>query len=179
VNSGKEISDFVVGYLQEGYQQEVLRSDSLDSKSNFLITIASFLTGLSFALITLAYKDLSSYFQNSGDIRLSAGILLVLSNGLLLGSVVFSILASSVRSYWAKLVYSAEDIDKWFDNGNTYNLRITFAKKVQQQWLHNRIENDAKAQYLRISFLLLGAGSFILSMTVTLTMGYLLVWLYH
>jgi hypothetical protein len=169
-------SDFVINYIQDGYQQEVERAEALDSKSNSVITIASFLTGFSFALITLAYKDLANYFLNSGMTKPLTGVLLVISNACFLGSVIFSILSSSVRSYWAKLIYSSDDLDQWLKGEDITETKLIIAKQVQQQWLHNRTENDAKARKLRISLLLIGVGASVLSITVMFTLGYLLIW---
>lgn len=175
-NTQDTISDFIIDYVKDGYQQEVGRSENLDSKSNSLITIASFLTGLSFALITLAYKDLAPYFMGSCIVRVSTGILLVVSNACFLVSVIFSIMASSIRSYWAKLVYSPDDLDRWLKTNDISDLKMTITKQVQQQWLHNRVENDAKAKKLRISVLFLGLGASTLSFTAILALGYLLIW---
>lgn len=157
-------------YMKNGYEEELKRTEALDSKSDLMVTFAGFLTGMEIALVSLAYDDLRSVFISAcGLLRLFTGILLVAANSSFLGATLCAVASSAARKYWSRLVFEAEDIERWTASESQTEMTVFFAKQFQAHWLHNRVENDTKAKWLRISTTFLSAG------TTSLTLGALLV----
>jgi len=172
-----EIADAILDYIQKGFEQEDKRTESLDSKSQFLVSITSFLTGASFAIITLVFKDLVTLFQNIVCVKIIIGIFLIISDICFLAATIHAIRSGAIRKYKANLIFNSNDIDKWRSTGAA-EFKINQAKQLQQNWLLNRIENDSKALFLRKATIWLSCGSIALSFGVLLSFGYMLVWIY-
>jgi hypothetical protein len=122
------------------------------------------------------YHDLSAIFACAGKLKVVTGVLLVLTNLCFLIAAFCSIKASAIRKYWANLVYQAEDIDRWIRSEDRSELEAFFAKQLQTYWLHNKVENDSKAEWLRRSTLFLSMGAIILSIGALLVLAYLFIW---
>ena len=170
------VSDAILDYIQKGMEQEDKRTEGLDSKSEFIISITSILIGASFAIVTLVFKDLVTQFHNIICIKLIIGIILVVADICFLVAIILALRTGASRKYKANLVFTSIDIDKWA-SGLAEEFKITQAKQIQQNWLCNRIENDLKVLMFQKATFWLGCGIIILSVGIIISLGYLLVWI--